>query len=228
MIGNKKILALVPARGGSKGIKNKNLKKIKNKTLIQITSEFIDSCKFFDYKILNSDSKRILNLGKKLNFLNFDRPKHLSGDRISDYQILDFTIKKMKKDNIYADYLIYLQPTSPMREKKHLTVTLKKIIKNNLDGGWSVNKIDKKFHPLKILIKRKNKLSLFSEKGKKIVARQMLNDAYIRNGVFYIFSIKQLKKQKTIYLKNMILSNTNYNNINIDTYNDLKSARKML
>ena len=60
-----RIIALVPARGGSKGIKNKNLKKIKKKSLIEITSSFIDKCKIFDLKLISSDSDRILKHGKK-------------------------------------------------------------------------------------------------------------------------------------------------------------------
>ena len=92
----------------------------------------------------------------------------------------------------------------------------------------SVNKIDNKFHPLKILTKKNGYLKLFSNLGKKIIARQMLSDAYIRNGVFYIFSVNELKKQKTIYLKKMLLSESFYKNINIDTLDDLKKARLML
>ena len=225
---NKKIIALVPARGGSKGIKYKNLKKIKNKSLVEITSKFIDDLNITDYKVLNSDNKKILNLGNKLDFINIRRPKSLSGSKISDYQIINHSIKKLKKNNISADYLIYLQPTSPKRNIKHLVKTLKKVIKKKLDGAWSVTKIDKKYHPLKVLRSNKGKIQLFSKKGKKVFARQMLDDVFIRNGVFYIFSINKLEIKKTIYLRNMILSECNYSTVNIDTIADLKYARKIL
>ena len=225
MLLRKKIYAIVPARGGSKGIKLKNLKKIKNKSLIEITSNFIDTCKIFDGKILNSDNKRILKIGKKLKFINFNRPKNLSGDAISDYELLDYTLTKMSKLKISADYLIYLQPTSPIRKSNHLVETLKTVIKKNLDGAWSVNKINNKFHPLKVLIENNGYLKPFTKLGKKIVARQMLSNAYIRNGIFYIFSVKALKKQKTIYLKKNLLVKTEYKNINIDNLEDLKIAK---
>ncbi len=225
MLLKKKIYAIVPARGGSKGIKLKNLRKIKNKSLIEITSNFIDTCKIFDGKILNSDNKRILELGKKLKFINFNRPKNLSGDAISDYQLLNYTLSKMLKLKISADYLVYLQPTSPVRKCNHLVKTLKTVIKKNLDGAWSVNKIDNKFHPLKVLIKKNSYLEPFSKLGKNIVARQMLSKAYIRNGIFYIFSVKALKKQKTIYLKKNLLVETEYKNVNIDNLEDLRIAK---
>ena len=79
MIKKKTIIALVPARGGSKGIKLKNLKKINGKSLVKIVSDFIDKCKFIDYKIISSDHKKIIDIGNKLNFLICERPKKLSG-----------------------------------------------------------------------------------------------------------------------------------------------------
>ena len=71
-------------------------------------------------------------------------------------------------------------------------------------------------------------MKLYSNLGKKIISRQMLNDVFIRNGIFYIFSIKQLKKQKTIYLKKIYLSETNYASVNIDSLDELKAARKIV
>ena len=228
MIREKKIIALVPARGGSKGIKLKNLKKINKKTLVEITSDFIDRVKIFDKKILNSDNKKILKLGKKLNFINLVMPKNFSGDRISDYLLLKYTLTKLKKNNINADYIVYLQPTSPKRNVNHFLRAMNMVIKKNLDGAWSVTKIDKKFHPLKILYNNKGFIKLHSTSGKKIIARQMLSDVFIRNGIFYIFSVKELKKQKTIYLKKTLLSQTDYTSINIDTMGDLKKAKSIL
>ncbi len=227
MINKKKIIALVPARGGSTGIKNKNIKNIKKKSLIKITSDFIDNSKIFDYKVLNSDSSKILQIGKKCNFVNIKRPKKLSGSRISDFQIIDYSINKFEKMKVDADYLVYLQPTSPIRKKNQLIYALKKVIFNDLDGCWSVTKINTKYHPLKILFSDKGRLKLFLKDGKNIIARQMLKDVYIRNGVFYIFSIKELKKQKTIYLKNMIVSESNYKTVNIDNIKDLREARRI-
>ena len=227
MIFKKKILALVPARGGSKGIKLKNLKKIKNKSLIEITSDFINKCNFFDLKVLSSDSNLILKHAKKLNFEIIKRNKKLSGDQISDIEVINHSLIQLTKKNLNFDYLVYLQPTSPIRQRGHLLTTMEKVIKNNYDSSWSISKVSLKYHPLKSLKIYNKKLKLFDEKGKKIVARQMLNETYIRNGVFYIFNIKELIKQKTIYLKKTFPSITKYRTINIDSLDDLKEARKI-
>ena len=221
----KKILALVPARGGSKGIKLKNLKKINNKTLIEITSVFIDKCKIFDQKVISSDNKKIIIHSKKLKFNIIKRKKNLSGDRVSDFKVIKNVIEEL---DVKFDYVVYLQPTSPIRQVAHLKNAIKQVIKLNLDGAWSVSKVNSKYHPLKLLKIKSHKIRLFNSKGAKIIARQMLNEVYCRNGVFYIFNVNKLIKQKTIYLNNILPSITNYKTVNIDSLKDLKLARKFL
>ena len=229
MIDNKKILALVPARGGSKGIKLKNLKKIGDKSLIKITSDFIDKCKFFDLKVLSSENKKIIKHSAKLNFKIVKRSKKLSGDKISDFQVIKEAISSIKKDlNQSFDYVVYLQPTSPIRKKNHLHKAIKKVIKFNYHGSLSVSKINIKYHPLKVLKLDKYNLKLFDKRGSKIVARQMLQEIFIRNGVFYIFNIKKLIKKKSIYLNKILPSITEYQISNIDNLNDLNLARKII
>ena len=87
--------------------------------------------------------------------------------------------------------------------------------------------VSEKFHPLKILKIKNNNLNIFLNQGKKIIARQSLEKVYIRNGVFYIFKVSSLLKQKTIYLKKIYPSITNYKVSNIDTMADLNKAKKL-
>ncbi len=229
MIKDKSIIALVPARGGSKGIKLKNLKKINGRTLIQITSDFIDKCKFIDKKVISSDHKKILSHAKKLGFITCKRPRKLSGDRVPDNKVILNSIKTLKqKFKILPDYIIYLQPTSPIRRVNDLHKTIKEVIKKNYDSAWSLTKIDNKFHPLKVLNIINNKVSLYSSKGKGIIARQMLDEKYIRNGVFYIFKVKNFVTFKTIYMKKTLPFITDHDHANIDTLSDLKKAKKIL
>ena len=228
MIKNKTIIALVPARGGSKGIKLKNLKKINGKSLIQLVSNFIDKCKFIDYKIISSDHKKIINIGKELNFLICkDQKNSLRG--ISDYKVIMNAIKILtNKFKLYPDYIIYLQPTSPIRREKDLREGISQIINKNYDAVWTISKIDKKFHPLKILDIKNNRIVTNSLNGNKIIARQMLDDKYIRNGIFYILNVKSLIKQKTMYMKKIFPFLIDYKFANIDTLSDLKMARELL
>ena len=224
----KRILALIPARGGSKGIKFKNLKKINGISLIGHTSRFIDQCNFFDETIVSTESKRIKDETMKLKLKTFDRSKSTSKDYTSDYEVIyevlnDQNIKKKK-----FDFVVYLQPTSPIRKTSQLINGLKTVIRDNYDASWSVSKIDKKFHPKKILkIKNKNILLSYSSSGKKIFARQQLEDVYIRNGIFYIFRVSKFLKNTNIFLRKNYPSITNYPYVNIDTYQDLKKTREI-
>jgi CMP-N,N'-diacetyllegionaminic acid synthase len=222
---NKKILVLVPARAGSKGIKNKNLRLVNKKPLIEYTFDFANQLSFVDLKIVSTDSINILNLAKKKQFIGIKRSKILAGDKVSDYKVIRSIIDNKIVIKSKCDYLIYLQPTSPIRKKKELVFALKEIINKNYSSAWSVSKINKKNHPLKVLAIKNQKLKLYYSKGRHIIARQQLDDLYIRNGVFYIFRIKDLKKYKSIYLNKTLPIKINHNIINIDSLNDLQVAR---
>lgn len=215
---------LIPARGGSKGIKNKNLKKIKGKSLV---GHAIDFSKLFSNNksiFVNTDNKKIINEAIRRNVNYIKRPAKLSGDRISDFKILNHTIKNI---SLSYKYIIYLQPTSPFRKRRDLMEAIKLIKKKNFDAVWSVSKINKKYSPLKVLINKKDKLYLFSKRGEKVIARQMLNNSFIRNGIFYIFRVSSLIKQKTIYLNKCGFKVINNKLINIDTPEDFKNAKKL-
>lgn len=105
---------------------------------------------------------------------------------------------------------------------------LEKIIKEKYSSAWSISKIDKKNHPLKVMILKKSGLTLYDLKGKKIIARQQLQDLYVRNGVFYIFSVKELIKKKSIYLSKTLPVILNRKIVNIDNFIDLKITKKLL
>ena len=226
MLLEKKILCLIPARGGSKGIKLKNLKKIGNKSLVSHAITFAKNLKFLDDIIVSSDNKQILNIGKKLGVGLHLRSKKLSGDYISDISLILDVIRNKKY--ISFDYLLYLQPTSPFRFKKDFLKALKKLIKQKADAIWSVTNVSNKNHPLKILKKdKKNYIQTYLNLGKKIIARQQLGEIFIRNGIFYFFSIKKLKIKKTIYLRKSIPYQIFYEYLNIDSPNDLKLAKEL-
>ena len=178
--------------------------------------------------MVNSDNTRIINISKKRKVDYIKRSKKLSGDKVSDYDLLLNTLNFYKKKKISFDYLIYLQPTSPFRKLKDLNTASKKISKLNLDAIWSVNKVSRKYHPLKLFKKINNLLFLYSKKGKKIVARQQLNNLYQRNGIFYIFKIKSLLNNKSLYFNKGILPyEIKYKYVNIDNLEDLTICKKL-
>lgn len=220
-------LIVIPSRSGSKGIKNKNFIKIKGLSLLE--RAIIFSQKLLNNKkiYVSSDSTVAKNICAlyKVNFIQ--RPKILSGDRISDYRVIRNVLLNKNIKNKNYRFLIYLQPTSPLRDLVEIKKNLTLIKKNNYDAIFSVTKIAKSFHPLKVFKKNKNNfLNLFIAKGKNIIARQQLKNVYIRNGLFYIFNIKRLLKKKTIYLPKIYCYESLRDTINIDTQKDLKFFRQ--
>ena len=231
MLNKNRILVVVPARGGSKGIKLKNIFKVNNIPLICYTLNFIKQLNFIDDVFISTDNKKIKRVCEDLGFeVPFLRPKSISGDRIPDISVLIHAIKKMEKlSGKEYDIVLMLPPTSPLRKKVDIKKALKKIIDLNLNSVWSISKIDKKFHPYKQLLVDGDKLNYFDEdNGTKIIARQQLGSSYIRNGVFYVFKKKFLLKHKSIYGPKTSYIKITQPTINIDSMEDIKSFEEIL
>ena len=227
MIFKKKILAIVPARGGSKGLKLKNLRKIKNRSLIEITGKFIKKCKFIDYALISTDNKRIAKEGKK-NGLDFiRRPKNISGDKVPDVKVILHAYRELIKKKKFYDLIIMLHPTSPLREKNDLKKAIKFLLKNKFDSVWTISSTDTKYHPDKQLILDRNKIKFFTKKGKNIIARQQLSMVYHRNSNAYVIDSKFLLKKKTLISKKTGGYIVNSKQKSIDTEDDIRMAEKI-
>lgn len=226
---NKKILCVIPARGGSKGIKLKNIYIVNGKPLISYTLDFVKNLNFFNETIISTDHKKIKKICEDKGFsIPFMRPKYLSGDRIGDIQVLEHSLLLAEKyNNTKYEIIIMLQPTSPLRVKKDLKEAINQFMKNKNDSLWSISKIDKKYHPLKQLTINKKKLNYFSPNGKNIIARQELGDTYIRNGVFYIFSRDCILKKQLLGKKPGFYE-IKKPYFNIDTLKEIKSFELFL
>ena len=127
MFKGKKVLVVIPARSGSKSIKNKNIKKIKGKRMIEYTLEYAKRAKFVDQIVVSTDSVKYLNIIKKYKLrFNVLRKKKLSTDLVQDFPVIKDAL--IKSENFYKvkfGYVILLRPTSPFREKKLVENSLK-------------------------------------------------------------------------------------------------------
>lgn len=226
MINKKTIIAIVPARGGSKGIKLKNLKKINGKSLIEITAKLIKKCNFIDYSAISTDHPKIAIEGKKFGLNVINRPKNISGDKISDKEVLLHALlesEKIKKK--IFDIVIMLHPTSPLRKMNDIKKSINLLIMKNYDSVWTVSETDTKFHPDKQLIIKSNKIKYFTKRGKKITYRQQLSKVYHRNSNAYIMNSNFFKNKKTLLSKNTGAYLIKGKQISIDTIEDLSLAK---
>lgn len=228
----KKILAIIPARGGSKGIKLKNLKKINNLTLIEhVKKNCLDKLgDLIDCSIVSTDNYKILKHSKSIGLdAPFLRSKKLSGDLVDiNLVIADALIKAEKIFKKNFDIIILIEPTCPLRNFINIKKMIKKLIKSTLHSVWIISKIDNKFNPLKQIQLKNNKITFFSKNGAKIFARQQLGQTYIRNGEGYAIKKKFFLKKKNIYSNKVGYILSNEPAISIDTMSDLKYCDELL
>ena len=126
-----KILALIPARSGSKGLKNKNILKLKDIPLIAWTIKSALKSKKIDKIIVDSDSEKILNISKKFNVNCFiHRPKKLALDKTPISDVIIHALLKYKDE---YDFFLLLQPTSPFRSSKQIDKFINYFLKLNLN-----------------------------------------------------------------------------------------------
>ena len=200
MIENKKILAVCPARGGSKGIPLKNLMPFLGIPLVARVGHLVSEIPIIDRAIVSTDHQEIANVARESGLDDpFFRPENLSGDQISDAQVLIHALNEMERiDKVQYDYVVMLQPTSPLRRKEHVIQTIEMLVHGNWDAVWTVSETDSKNHPLKQLQIQDEQLNYYDFNGGKIIARQQLTPLYHRNGVAYVIARNCLLDNQSI------------------------------
>ena len=230
MIGDKRILVVVPARGGSKGVKLKNIRPIKGVPLVALAGQVVQQLPYVDRAVVSTDHPQIAQIAKESGLdAPFMRPEALSGDIVADGPVLHHALLACEEiDQQQYDVVVMLQPTSPFRKPAHVTAAVTKLIEGGYDAVWTVSESDSKAHPLKQLVIEDDRLDYYDPAGAAIIARQQLKPVYHRNGVAYVMTRELIADQKAIkgdktscvVIADML--------VNIDTELDFKLAEFML
>jgi CMP-N,N'-diacetyllegionaminic acid synthase len=230
MIGGKRILAVVPARGGSKGVPLKNIRPVNGVPLIAMTGRVIAQVPEIDRAVVSTDHAEIARVAKESGIeAPFMRPESLSGDIVADWDVLVHALAEMDaRDATRYDVVLMLQPTSPLRTPDQIRSVLRKVIEEGFDSVWTVTETDVKFHPLKQLKIEDGRMDYFDPRGGGIIARQQLGKVYHRNGVAYamtrecLLDTKKIKGEKAgaVIIAEPI--------VNIDTLDDFKTLETLL
>jgi len=214
-------LAIIPARGGSKGIKKKNLSKLDGKTLIEITALEIQKTKLFEKIILSSESEEILDHGLSMGIEIVKRPKQISKDNSRSEDAVIHVLRRLSgKFNI--KHVGLFQPTSPFRDHINIAKAFKKYKRNNFDSLISVTKIDSKY--MKLFYEADDSILSINDEL-PFLPRQKLPNAFLPNGAIYIAKVKHFLKQRSFFSKNMALYEMDEkSSLDIDTKKDLITA----
>lgn len=166
---NKKIIAVIPARGGSKGIPRKNIRILAGKPLIAYTILAAKKSEFIDRVFVSTEDEEIARIAEKYGAEIIKRPKKLAGDYVPSVPVLKNAIDQLeKKENYKPDIVVYLQPTDIFRKKGLIDKTIQKLLKNpNLDSVFAAYPTHKNFWQ-----KIKGKYKRVTEKGKNLVRQK--------------------------------------------------------
>ena len=198
-----KILCTICARAGSKGLKNKNLKMINSKPLIYYTIQSAKKIKSFNKIVISSDSKKIINLGKKLKIKNYlMRPKNLGQDNSAKIPAIKHALLEMeKKYNQKFSIIVDLDVTAPLRNNNDINKAIRKFKQKKYDTLFSVNKTRKNpyYNCVEIINKRINPIK---RKRKHFSGRQQAPKVFDMNAAISIWNRKTLLTKNSLFTKN--------------------------
>jgi len=223
-----RILGIIPARGGSKGVPGKNIKMLDGKPLIWYTYEMANKTNLFSDIILSTEDEEIASVGKSFGLKTpFLRPTELSVDTAKSIDVVIHCIKEQLKFGFSYDIVVLLQPTSPFRDKFLIENAIKIFKERNADSLVSVRKVPSHFNPHWLFESDEKKMLKIATGEKEIISRrQELPDAFYRDGQLYITSVDVLLEQHTFLGEKLtyILNESEGSSINIDTMDDWYKA----
>ena len=224
-----KILCTICARGGSQGLRNKNIKKIKGLPLIHHTINQAINSKLFNKIVISSDSDKILNISKKkkIDYL-IKRSKKLSNSTTPKIPVIrDALIKTEKIFNMKFDYIMDLDVSSPLRNISDIKKSMKKIKKEKKEILFSV--CESKKNPYFNMVEIKNKSAVLIKKMGNFFTRQASPRVFDMNASLYIWKRETLLTQNTLFIKNNTFFIMPYErSIDIDSLTDFKLVKHFM
>lgn len=225
MLEGKTFLAIIPARGGSKRLPRKNVLELNNKPLIGWSIEAAKNSKFIDEIIVSSDDDEILDLATAYNVQALKRPSELASDTASTFDTLKHAIHNTKE----YDYIILLQPTSPLRTTKDIDGAIQYLFEKKADGVISVCEME--HSPLwSNTLDDDRSMEHFLKDEILNKRSQDLQQYYRLNGAIYISQVEKFLQNGSFFLKENIYAYemSQQHSIDIDTKIDFLFAQLLI
>lgn len=224
----KRFLAIIPARSGSKGLKDKNIKNLNGKPLIAHTIEAANQSGVFNDIVVSTDSEEYANIsidhGATVPFL---RPAELASDSSNSIDTIIYTINELKKRNLRYDYFVLLQPTSPLRDAKDIKNAINLLFERKALSLVSVCKTEHSPLIMNTLNKSLAMDNFLSNEFNK--RRQELPEYYRVNGAIYLSEVKHFLQCKNFYNKGSFAYVMDQkNSIDIDSEIDFELAKILM
>ena len=222
------IIAIIPARGGSKKLPRKNIRLLNGRPLIYYTIKAAQKSKYLERIIVSTEDKEIAEIAKRLGAEVINRPRELARDETPTLPVLQHVIHHLEeKENCRPDVIVILQPTSPLRTPEDIDAAVKKFRETKCDSVVSVCEVE---HPIEWMYTLdRDRMKPLMKDGARITRRQDAPMVYRLNGAVYV------TRRETITQKNTVLAGDlrayvmpPERSIDIDTEMDFKLAELIL
>lgn len=228
---NKKILAVIPARGGSKGIPRKNLARLGGRSLIAHAAGVAAELDWLDFAVLSTDDDEMAEEGRRQGLqVPFMRPAELAADRSTAVDMWRHAwLASETHCGARFDISVLLEPTSPMRRADDVTRTVRALLESGCSSAVTVSRTPAHFTPERTLcVNDEGHLRPYLEDGLRYTSRQMIPDYFYRNGLTYAVTREGLVDRGGIIQEDTLAVPVERPVVNIDDPMDLAWAEFLL
>jgi CMP-N,N'-diacetyllegionaminic acid synthase len=196
-----KVLGLIPARGGSKGVPGKNIRLLNGKPLLAFTAETALQSKRLAHVVLSTDDDEIAAVGRKYNLcVPFMRPPELARDDTPTLPVVRHALLKMEEKGERFDAVCLLQPTNPLRRASDIDACVKLLIESDADSVVSILPVPHEYNPKWVFwMNETNQMSLATGDAELVSRRQDLPPAYHRDGSIYLTRRETILEKNSLY-----------------------------
>ena len=224
-----KVLGIVTARGGSKGVPRKNVRFLAGKPLIAYTAEAARQAKRLDRVILSTDDREIADTGRRYGLdVPFMRPAELALDAAPTLPVLIHALEQLEKSGESFDAVCLLQPTNPLRRAEDIDRCIEMLELTGADSVVSVLEVPHEYNPKWVYwLDEKGNLTLSTGEKEPVTRRQDLPAAFHRDGSVYVTRSRVILENKSLYGRDVrgYLMDARYS-ANIDTEEDWRSVEE--
>ncbi len=225
----KEILAIIPARAGSKRIPNKNTIDLAGKPLIYYNINAAKNSKYITRIIVSTDGKEIAKISKSFGAEVLMRPAELATDTAKTLPVLQHVVKYLKeKENYYPGFVVLLQPDSPLKTSEDIDKVIEKILTGDYDSTVSVG--ENSHSPEWLLVEEGDKAKFYFSDIPTKIRKQDLKKTYFIDGLVYVIKTDQLMKNEHYVLGGkigMVILSKN-RSIEVDDYEDLEIIKAIM
>jgi CMP-N-acetylneuraminic acid synthetase len=194
------VLALIPARGGSKGIPDKNIRPLAGRTLLEYAARAASASGVVDRIVLSTDSERIAAEGRRIGVeVPFSRPRELAGDDTPMFPVIEHAVESLEQHGWRPEIIVLLQPTSPLRRPDHIRNAVQQLRDGPADSVVTVVELPRHLSPDYVMRIDHGRLVPFLPEGAAVTRRQDVRPAFERDGTVYAFWTRTLRETRSIY-----------------------------